>query len=46
MLLTLRYAERPSLVEALSFRGPLPCPVADHQRWLLSGLADAFDRQP
>ena len=35
-----------ALVEALSFRGPLPCPVADHHQWLLSGLADAFDRQP
>ncbi|HET6727996.1 MAG TPA: maleylpyruvate isomerase family mycothiol-dependent enzyme [Jiangellaceae bacterium] len=34
------------LLEALSFRGPLPCPVADDMRWLLSGLAAAFDREP
>ncbi len=32
------------LVEALSFRGPLPHDVADADRWLLGGLAEAFDR--
>lgn len=32
------------LVEALSFRGPLPCPVADDHQWLLDGLAQVFDR--
>jgi hypothetical protein len=32
------------LVEALAFRVPLPCPVPDHHRWLLSGLAEVFDR--
>jgi len=34
------------LVEALCFRVPLPCPVPDHQQWLLSGLAEVFDREP
>jgi uncharacterized protein (TIGR03083 family) len=34
------------LVEALSFRRPLPCPVADEDRWLLSGLAEVFDLGP
>jgi uncharacterized protein (TIGR03083 family) len=33
------------LVEALSFRVPLPCPVADDHQWLLSGLAEVFDRE-
>jgi len=33
-----------ALAEALSFRVPLPCPVADDHQWLLSGLAEAFDR--
>ena len=32
------------LVEALSFRGPLPCVVADEHRWLLGGLADVFEQ--
>jgi uncharacterized protein (TIGR03083 family) len=32
------------LVEALSFRRPLPCPVGDEHRWLLGGLAEVFDR--
>jgi uncharacterized protein (TIGR03083 family) len=32
------------LLEALSFRGPLPCPVPGDQRWLLEGLAEVFDR--
>jgi uncharacterized protein (TIGR03083 family) len=34
------------LVEALSFRVPLPCPVADDHQWLLRGLAEVFDREP
>jgi uncharacterized protein (TIGR03083 family) len=34
------------LVEALSFRAPVGCPVADELRWLLSGLATAFDLEP
>jgi uncharacterized protein (TIGR03083 family) len=33
------------LIEALSFRAPLPCPVADEHRWLLDGLAEVFDRK-
>jgi uncharacterized protein (TIGR03083 family) len=33
------------LLEALSFRVPMPCPVADDQQWLLSGLAEVFDRE-
>ncbi len=31
------------LVEALSLRGPLPHPVADDDRWILSGLGTVFD---
>ncbi len=31
------------LIEALSCRGPLPCPVADDEQWLISGLAEVFD---
>ncbi len=31
------------IVEALSLRVPLACPVADDQRWLLNGLAQVFD---
>jgi hypothetical protein len=34
------------LVEALCFRVPLSCAVSDDQRWLLSGLAEVFDREP
>ena len=34
------------LLEALSYRGPLPCAVADEHRWLLSDLAEVFDRVP
>lgn len=34
------------LVEGLGFRVPLPCPVADDHKWLLSGLAEVFDREP
>lgn len=34
------------LVEALSFRVPLPCPVADDDQRLLTGLAEVFDREP
>jgi uncharacterized protein (TIGR03083 family) len=34
------------LIEALSFRGPLPCPVADDDQWLIGGLAEVFDREP
>jgi uncharacterized protein (TIGR03083 family) len=33
------------LLEALSFRAPLPCAVPDGQRWLLGGLAEVFDRE-
>ena len=33
------------LVEGLSFRVPLPCPVADDHKWLLSNLAEVFDRE-
>ena len=32
------------LIEGLSFRAPLPCPVRDDQQWLLGGLAQVFDR--
>ena len=32
------------LVEALSFRVPMPCPVPAEHQWLLSGLAEVFDR--
>jgi len=31
------------LLEALSFREPLPCRVAEEHRWLVSGLARVFD---
>ena len=34
------------LVEGLSFRGPLPCQVADEHRWLLNGLAEVFEHEP
>ncbi|MGH9134102.1 MAG: hypothetical protein ACRDZZ_09210, partial [Ilumatobacteraceae bacterium] len=34
------------LVEALAFRVPLPCPVAEEHKWLLNGLATVFDREP
>ena len=33
------------LLEALSFRAPMPCPVADDHQWLLGGLAAVFDRE-
>jgi uncharacterized protein (TIGR03083 family) len=33
------------LLEALSFRVPLTCPVPADQQWLLSGLAEVFDRE-
>lgn len=32
------------LLEGLSRRAPLPCPVPDGQEWLLAGLAQAFDQ--
>ena len=32
------------LVEALSFRAPLPCPAPEADAWLLAGLAEIFDR--
>jgi uncharacterized protein (TIGR03083 family) len=32
------------LVEGLSFRGPMPCPVDDEHGWLMGGLAQVFDR--
>jgi uncharacterized protein (TIGR03083 family) len=31
------------LLEAFSFRGPFPTPLADSDRWILSGLAETFD---
>ena len=34
------------LVEGLCFRVPLSCAVSDDQRWLLSGLAEVFGREP
>ena len=44
---TLRlYGPAVELVEALCFRVPLPCPVPDDHQWLLSGLAEVFDREP
>ncbi len=33
------------LLEGLSLRAPLPCPVPDEHRWLVSGLAEVFDLQ-
>jgi uncharacterized protein (TIGR03083 family) len=33
------------LVEALSFRAPLPCPAPEADSWLLAGLAEVFDRR-
>jgi uncharacterized protein (TIGR03083 family) len=32
------------LLEALSFRAPLPCPVPAEHQWMLDGLAEVFDR--
>jgi uncharacterized protein (TIGR03083 family) len=32
------------LLEALSFRGTLPCDVAAEDQWLLGGIATVFDR--
>jgi uncharacterized protein (TIGR03083 family) len=32
------------LLEGLSRRAPLPCPVPDERAWLLAGLAQAFDQ--
>jgi len=34
------------LVEALSFRAPFPHDIAEGDRWLLGGLASAFDLAP
>ena len=31
------------VLEALSFRGPFPVPVAPEDRWILGGLAQVFD---
>ena len=39
------YGPAVELVEALCFRMPLPCPVPDDHQWLLSGLAEVFDRE-
>lgn len=33
------------LLEAFSFRGPFPTPLADGDRWILGGLAEVFDTQ-
>ena len=33
------------MLEALSFRVPLPSPIAPDQRWLLDGLARVFDME-
>lgn len=30
-------------VEAFSVRAPFPVPVAEEDRWLLTGVAEAFD---
>ena len=35
-----------TLVEGLSFRGPLDHALADEDRWLLGGLAEVFDIAP
>ena len=35
-----------ALLEALSFREPLPCAVPGNRQWLLDGLATVFDREP
>lgn len=32
------------LLEALSFRSPIPCPVPESHQWLMAGLAQVFDR--
>lgn len=32
------------LLEALSVRGPFPCPVPDEHRWLVAGLTEVFDQ--
>jgi uncharacterized protein (TIGR03083 family) len=32
-----------ALLEAFSFRGPFPTPLAADDRWILSGLAEIFD---
>ncbi len=32
------------LVEALSFRGPFPAPLAEDDRWLLGSLGEVFDQ--
>ena len=34
------------LIEALSFRAPFPHDIAENDRWLLGGLATAFDLVP
>jgi hypothetical protein len=31
------------LIEALSFRAPIPRPVPEADRWLLGGLATVFE---
>ncbi len=57
MQLTPRYGDGPAnalrltgaavdLLEGLSLRAPLPCPVSDEHRWLVNGLAEVFDLQP
>lgn len=35
-----------TLVDGLSRRQPLPCPVPDEHQWLLRGVALAFDQAP
>ena len=35
-----------ALLEALSYRAPMPDPVGDGPMWLLHGLAEVFDREP
>ncbi|HKY13375.1 MAG TPA: maleylpyruvate isomerase family mycothiol-dependent enzyme [Microthrixaceae bacterium] len=31
------------VLEAMSFRGPFPTPLAEDERWVIAGLAQAFD---
>ncbi len=33
-----------ALIEALSFRGPFPAPLAENDRWLLGNLGEVFDQ--
>ncbi len=35
-----------ALLEALSYRAPMPAPVGDEDQWLVGGLAQVFDLEP